>query len=317
MHKHPASPNVAAPTLKPPIKWAGGKGRIINEILSRLPAGRRLIEPFVGGASVFLASRYDEYLLGDSNRHLIDLYSSIAHRFDDLVAATSRYFVEEYRSKERYLEVRSAFNREQDLLERSAQFLYLNRFGFNGLCRYNKFGDFNVPYGNPARVPRLPLERMVAFREKAASATFVVGDFVSVMQQAVPGDVVYCDPPYLDMDSAGKSFTAYGASGFAFDRQQELASMARTLASRGIPVLISNHACEAARTLYEGAELFEFEARRSISADASRRGTARELLAFFPSRRELDDRQAQSGSTEPNLNSSESMMFYDILCSKK
>jgi DNA adenine methylase len=239
------------------------------------------------------------------------------HRFDELVAATLPYFTEAYRSKERYLEVRSAFNREDDLLERSAQFLYLNRFGFNGLCRYNRSGEFNVPYGNPARVPRLPVERMVAFREKAARATFVNGDFVSVMEQAVHGDVVYCDPPYLDMDSAGKSFTGYGASGFGFDRQQELASMARDLASRGIPVLISNHDCEVARTLYEGADVFLFEARRSISADASRRGTARELLAFFPSCRELDDRQAQSGGTEPNINSSERMALYDTRCLTK
>lgn len=281
MHTHPESPNATSPALKPPIKWTGGKSRIINEILPRLPPGRRLIEPFVGGASVFLASRYDAYLLGDSNRHLIDLYSLIVARFDELIVATSRYFTEEYRSKERYLEVRGAFNREQDPLERSAQFLYLNRFGFNGLCRYNRSGEFNVPYGNPARVPRLPVERLAAFREKALQASFVAGDFIGVMQQAAPGDVVYCDPPYLDRDSAGKSFTGYGASGFGFDRQEELASMARTLAGKGIPVLISNHDCEAARTLYEGAQLFQFAARRSISADASRRGTALELLAFF------------------------------------
>jgi DNA adenine methylase len=281
MHTHPESPNAGSSTHKPPVKWTGGKTRIINEILTKLPPGRRLIEPFVGGASVFLASCYDAYLLGDSNRHLIDLYSLIVDRFDELFVATSRYFAEEYRSKERYLEVRGAFNRQQDPLERSAQFLYLNRFGFNGLCRYNRCGEFNVPYGNPTRVPRLPVERLVAFREKAARASFVAADFINVMQQAAPGDVVYCDPPYLDRDSAGKSFTGYGAAGFGFDRQEELASMARTLAARGIPVLVSNHDCEAARTLYEGAQLFQFEARRSISADASRRGTALELLAFF------------------------------------
>ncbi|AMV48254.1 Dam family site-specific DNA-(adenine-N6)-methyltransferase [Paraburkholderia caribensis] len=281
MHTHPESPSAAASASKPPLKWAGGKSRIIEEILRRLPAGQRLIEPFVGGASVFLASRYDAYLLGDSNHHLIDLYNSIVHRFDELVAATSMYFAEEYRNKERYVEVRSAFNREQDLLERSVQFLYLNRFGFNGLCRYNRSGEFNVPYGNPGRVPRLPLERMAAFREKAARATFVAGDFVDLMRQAVPGDVVYCDPPYFDRGTATKSFTGYSASGFSLGRQRELAEMARTLAARGIPVLISNHDCEVARSLYDGAEFHRLEARRSISADASRRGSAIELLALF------------------------------------
>jgi DNA adenine methylase len=203
------------------------------------------------------------------------------HRFDELVAATSPYFTEGYRSKERYLEVRSAFNRGEDQLARSAKFLYLNRFGFNGLCRYNRSGEFNVPYGNPSRVPQLPVERLAAFREKAARATFVAGDFVSVMQQAAPGDVVYCDPPYLDRDAASKSFTGYGASGFAFERQLELAAVARTLASRGIPVLISNHDCGAARFLYEGAQLFQFEARRSIAAASRYRRSTSEILALF------------------------------------
>ncbi|TXC79097.1 DNA adenine methylase [Paraburkholderia azotifigens] len=297
MHKHPESPKAPIPVPKPPLKWTGGKARIINEIVGRLPVGRRLIEPFVGGASVFLASSYDRYLLGDANQHLIDLYRSVVHRFDDLLALTSSYFIEDYRSKERYLEVRSAFNRSQDPLERSAQFLYLNRFGFNGLCRYNQSGEYNVPYGKPARVPRLPVERLVAFREKAARATFVAADFITVMRQAVPGDVVYCDPPYLDRDSAGRSFTGYGASGFGFDRHRELASMARTLAAQGVPVLISNHDCEAARSLYEGAQLFQFEARRSISADATRRATATELVAFFSPRHEQDERPIPSSFT--------------------
>lgn len=281
MHKHPVSPNAAASASKPPLKWAGGKSRIIDEILHRLPTGRRLIEPFVGGASVFLASNYDHYLLADSNRHLIEFYGSVVNHLDELIALTVPYFTEEYRSKERYLEVRSAFNQAEESLERSAQFLYLNRFGFNGLCRYNQSGEFNVPYGKHARVPRLPVERLVAFREKAARATFVAADFISVMQKAVLGDVVYCDPPYLNRDSTGKSFIGYGPSGFGFDRQQELAAMARALAGRGIPVLISNHACDAAKSLYDGAELFQFAVRRSISADASRRGKAVELLALF------------------------------------
>ncbi|BEU23239.1 DNA adenine methylase [Paraburkholderia sp. 22B1P] len=284
MHTHPESRfPVTAFVPKPFLKWVGGKGRIVDEIVPRLPAGRRLIEPFVGGASIFLASDFEQYLLGDSNPHLIDLYAAIVNRPDELIARTLPYFTEEYRSKERYLEVRRVFNQTSDQLERSAQFLYLNRFGFNGLCRYNQSGKFNVPYGKPARVPRLPVERLIAFREKAVRATFVAGDFISVMQQAVPGDVVYCDPPYLGKDAKTGSFTGYGPLGFGFDRQQELAAMARALAARGIPVLISNHDCELARNLYEGAELFQFEAQRSISAKASQRGTALELLACFAS----------------------------------
>lgn len=282
MHTHPAIPvKSTAAAVKPVLKWTGGKSRIVDEILGHLPRGRRLIEPFVGSGAVFLASSYERYLLGDANRHLIDLYKCIVDRFDELVASASPYFSESFRSKERYLAVRRAFNEAQDPLERSAQFLYLNRLGFNGLCRYNRSGGFNVPYGNPATMPKFPLERQLSFREKASNASFTCRDFADVMQMARRGDVVYCDPPYLDRTVGMKTFTGYSASGFTYDRQQELATMARVLASRGIPVLISNHDCEDARNLYDGAEIFQFDVRRSVSADATRRGTAAEVLALF------------------------------------
>ena len=138
--------------------------------------------------------------------------------------------------------------------------MYLNKFGFNGPCRYNRKGVFNVTYGYPARLPSYPFEKLEVFREKATRALFVNEDFVKVMQMATPGDVVYCDPPYLDSSVGSKTFTAYSASGFSFERQQELAALARKLAKRGIPVVVSNHDSEAARPLYERGRIIEFEA---------------------------------------------------------
>lgn len=255
--------------------------RVINHILRHLPPGRRLIEPFVGGASVFLASDYEEYLLGDSNRHLIELYTAVANRFEEFTTLASSYFFDAFRSKERYIEVRNAFNHEREPLMRAAQFLYLNRFGFNGLCRYNRSGGFNVPYGKPSSVPPFPADRLRGFHNKASRASFVCGDFAGVMQQAEPGDVIYCDPPYLPRDGTELGFEGYTAAGFGLERQRELADLATTLSRRGIPVLISNHDCELAHQLYREANLVFFDARRSVSANSSRRGNVRELLAVF------------------------------------
>ncbi|MFL9898035.1 Dam family site-specific DNA-(adenine-N6)-methyltransferase [Paraburkholderia fungorum] len=278
MQKHPTSQ--AATSSRPFLKWVGGKSRILQHVIPRLPRGRRLFEPFVGGGAVFLGVEFEAYLLNDSNTHLIELYRAVTERPTEFMNMASSLFVEHNRSSGRYAELRTQFNNEPDSLTRAALFLYLNRHGFNGLCRYNKRGNLNVPYGHPVRLPRFPREEILNFVEKARKATFVNDDFAAVMRRAVPGDVVYCDPPYADPDGA-RSFTAYGPAGFGMDRQQELAELARELRGAGVPVVISNHDCSAARELYAGAKIFTFAARRSISADGTRRGDVGELLAVF------------------------------------
>ncbi|WP_341317464.1 Dam family site-specific DNA-(adenine-N6)-methyltransferase [Paraburkholderia sp. IMGN_8] len=271
----------ATQTTRPFVKWAGGKSRLLNHIIPAIPAGRRFVEPFLGGGAVFLnAKNFDQYLLGDSNKHLIDLYTCVVEHRHEFIALASTFFDESYRSPERYQEVRHAFNHERDVMVRSARFVYLNRFGFNGLCRYNRAGQFNTPYGHPRQVPGFPVKQILAFAEKAQRATFVHGDFSELMRLATPGDVVYCDPPYLDRDDSA-SFRAYGADGFGVARQGELAELSRELAARGVPVVISNHDCRAARELYAGAEIITFPARRSISAATGSRGNVGELLAIF------------------------------------
>ncbi|MFM0172133.1 DNA adenine methylase [Paraburkholderia sediminicola] len=278
MRTYPA-PQAKTP-LRPLLKWAGGKSRLLSHILPALPAGQRLLEPFVGGASVFLGSNFEQYVLGDNNHHLIELYRAVAEHPCEFIERTSEFLHESYRTATRFQEVRALFNRETDPLARASYFLYLNKFGFNGLCRYNGSGQFNVPYGKPDRVPRLPRDEILGFASKAESAQIIAGDFTEIMLMARPGDTVYCDPPYLDRDGAA-SFRAYGAAGFSLDRQQELANLARQLAGQGISVAISNHDCAHARELYEGASISTFSARRSISAAAGSRGEVSELLAVF------------------------------------
>ncbi|MGA9914399.1 MAG: Dam family site-specific DNA-(adenine-N6)-methyltransferase [Paraburkholderia sp.] len=258
----------------------GGKSRLLAQLLPALPRGSRLIEPFFGGAAVFLATNFSDYLLGDSNPHLIELYRTVAQQLEQFIEMALPFFNEGCRSKERFLEIRSTFNEANESLHRAAQFLYLNKFGFNGLCRYNRSGQFNVPYGHHVRLPRFPREEIMSCAKKAQRATFVHADFASVMRMARSGDVVYCDPPYLDRDGAA-SFRAYSPGEFCFERQRELANLARELAERGIPVAISNHDCAAAREIYSGATILDFSVRRSVSASSDSRGQIAELLAVF------------------------------------
>jgi DNA adenine methylase len=170
MQSHPASePEKFA---KPPLKWVGGKSRLLAQLIPALPVGNRLVEPFVGGGAVFLGTNFSEYLLGVSNAHLIQLYRAVAEQPEQFIEIASSLFCESNRSKERYLEIRREFNDAGDDLVRAARFLYLNKFGFNGLCRYNQSGQFNVPYGHKAAVPRFPVDEVTNFAKKARRATF-------------------------------------------------------------------------------------------------------------------------------------------------
>lgn len=137
------------------LKWAGGKYGLVEDIQRHLPPARKLVEPFVGAGSVFLNTDYDHYLLADINPDLINLYNLLKERPEEYISEAKRWFVAENNRKEAYLSIRAEFNKTDDVMYRSLAFLYMNRFGFNGLCRYNKKGGFNVPFGS-YRKPYFP-----------------------------------------------------------------------------------------------------------------------------------------------------------------
>lgn len=130
------------------LKWAGGKYSLVEDIERHLPPARKLVEPFVGAGSVFLNTDFEHYLLADINPDLINLYNILKDRPEQFIADAKRLFTPEFNCKEEYLRIRSEFNKSHDPYQRSLYFLYMNRHGFNGLCRYNKKGGFNVPFGS-------------------------------------------------------------------------------------------------------------------------------------------------------------------------
>lgn len=278
-HTHLALSQSLAPH-RPFLKWAGGKQRLLPHLLSMLPAGRRLVEPFVGGGSVFLGSTYPSYLLSDANADLVSVYGIVRDDLDTLIKRTQELFAPKNFDETAYRHHRQTFNETEDPLEKAALFVYLNRFGFNGLCRYNRRGEFNVPYGHPAKVPRLPVSELVACSRRLAAAELLHGDFTDAMLRARKGDVVYCDPPYLDLDDT-RSFTSYTATGFSVEQHEALADLATHLLGEGIPVVVSNHDTTQTRELYRRARLHSISVRRSISALSASRKPVAELIAVF------------------------------------
>jgi DNA adenine methylase len=277
-HKQSASSDAVRPFLK----WAGNKFRIIDRVKKKLPKGKRLVEPFTGSGAVFLNTDYEEYLLCDSNHDLIELYTILRDEGDAFIEEARHYFSGQFNNEESYYELREEFNVARKHEKRAALFLFLNRHGYNGLCRYNSKGRFNVPFGRYKR-PYFPEKEMRAFHLKAQRAEFVLCDFEHTMAQTRKGDVVYCDPPYVPL-SASANFTSYSAGGFSMEQQQQLADLAQEVAARHIPVLISNHSTPLTRRIYTqaGADCGRaFSVQRYISCNGKKRNVASELLALF------------------------------------
>ncbi|MFV2059711.1 MAG: Dam family site-specific DNA-(adenine-N6)-methyltransferase [Gammaproteobacteria bacterium] len=265
---------------RPFLKWAGNKYRVLPHIEAILPEGKRLIEPFAGSAAVFLNTNYARYLISDNNPDLINLYKILKKDGADFIKKCRRMFTEKNNNEDRYYKFREEFNRTTDINRKAILFLYFNRHGYNGLCRYNQKGGFNVPFGRYTK-PYFPEKEMLFFHKKAQKAVFKLSDFSSVMSKSRCGDVIYCDPPYVPLTKSA-NFTSYSAGGFNENQQIQLAELAKELSVKGVPVLISNHNTRFTQRSYRSAlTVKQFNVRRFISCKGSQRNQAAELLALF------------------------------------
>ncbi len=247
-----------APGLKPPLKWAGGKRWLVPHLLPLWAPHRRrrLVEPFCGGLAVTLGLQPARALLNDVNPHLINFYRWLGRGFaikQPLANDAAAYYA-----------ARARFNAlvrdgQQESAEAAALFYYLNRTGYNGLCRFNRRGQFNVPFGRYARI-----NYTTAFAPYAALLAgwaFTVGDFAAVPRR--PDDFLYADPPY-DVE-----FTQYAPEAFGWGEQVRLAEW---LARHPGPVVLSNQATERIVRLYRDLDfrLTFLEAPRRISCTGDR-----------------------------------------------
>lgn len=257
------------PALPPPLKWAGGKRWLVGH-LRRYWDGhghRRLAEPFAGGLAVALGLMPQRALLNDANPHLVSFYRWLQRGLD--VRATGIAFAND---RAVYAHNRTRFNeliREglSASAEAAALFYYLNRTGYNGLCRFNARGFFNVPFGRYKQPPYR--EDFEPYRRAFAAYEFTEGDFEKMKVRR--GDFVYADPPY-DVE-----FTSYSAGGFTWDDQKRLAQW---LAKHPGPVVASNQATPRVLRLYRkhGFAITVVDAPRRISCDGNRED-AREMIA--------------------------------------
>lgn len=266
---------------KPFLKWAGGKAKLVPFILHNLPtqSHNRLIEPFAGSAALSLASNFDAYLLNDKNADLIGLFQMLKQEKQLFIEYARSFFISENNQETRFYELREQFNYSQELAERSALFIYLNRHAFNGLCRYNSKGLFNVPFGR-YKAPYFPEVEMQGFIDKSDRIELMCDDFEAALALAGNDDIVYCDPPYVPLSDTA-SFTTYASGGFDLHDQSRLAEVAKQASEESKGVLISNHDTKFTREIYKEARLEVIDVQRNIAAKGSSRKKVGELLAIY------------------------------------
>lgn len=266
---------------RPFLKWAGGKQQLIDALLPHMPSEFGTFhEPFVGAGAVFFAlartSRLHGAVLSDTNTRLLATWRAVR---DDVDALIERLRAMKY-DKDFFMAQRARDIDQEPDVEIASWFIYLNKTGFNGLYRVNSKGKFNVPFGRYTD-PAICDERTLRAASEALRGVEIrQEDFAAVLDRAVPGDLVYFDPPYVPL-SASSSFTAYTPDGFTLKDQERLRDVARQLKARGVHVLLSNSSSEAVDALYaDGFAVRRVGATRAINSKGSARGAIDELIIW-------------------------------------
>lgn len=188
----------------PPIKCQGIKTKLVPWIVDHVNIGNsRWIEPFTGSGVVGFNVRPKRALFADINPHIVNFYNAV--KSGKITTSTAKSFLEyegdilSQKGEDHFYEIRKRFNKYGDPFD----FLFLSRASFNGVIRFNKKGEYNVPFGHKEeRFARSYITKIINQIKYVSSAlsqydwTFVCADFRDIILQASKDDFLYCDPPY-------------------------------------------------------------------------------------------------------------------------
>lgn len=268
------------------LKWVGGKGRVMTALKKILPEGDCLVEPFVGGGSVFMNTEYAQYRLYDSNPDLITVLQVASEAPEDLIEACEELWSMALDAAV-YDVLKAKFNDRakvtiEDSIDRAALFIYLNRHGFNGLCRYNGSGIFNVPYGKLETRPYLPREEIRAFAKKCRESEVIIrcADFTESLATLPKNAVIYADPPYVPRTKT-EAFTQYHKAPFNQQHHRALAKLLKAAHASGAKVVLSNSDTLLTKDIYYGFEWETVVVGRYVGAKADKRGKVNELIGIL------------------------------------
>lgn len=289
-------------TVKPFVKWAGGKSQLLNDIRAKYPEKiDKYCEPFVGGGAVLLDvlanCQPKEVLINDINAELANTYSQIKNSVDELIEILSEmqdsfWAKNDDDRKVMYFAKRERFNDlkvngdEQINLEKAALFIFLNKTCFNGLYRVNRKGLFNVPIGSYKKPPICDAENLRLISGLLKNVQIKCGDYSECADFIDENTFVYIDPPYRPL-TATASFTSYSENEFGDKQQIELGKFVDEISAKGAKVVVSNSDPKNSDEsdsffddLYSSYTIMRVSAKRMINSKATGRGNVNELLIF-------------------------------------
>lgn len=263
---------------RPFLKWAGGKGRLLEQYAPYFPPGfSAYYEPFLGGGAVFfsLVGTFRSAFLADINPELVNVYQCVRDRVEPVIGLLQ---IHRHQHSPTYYYFMRAQTHLTSPVERAARLLYLNKTCYNGLYRENSKGYFNVPMGR-YKNPRICDPELLRDASRVLQrATIRQASFDAVLEYACDRrDFVYFDPPYYPISSTS-NFTGYNRYGFTAADQIRLQQVFVALAKQGVKVMLSNSDCSFIRELYAEFPMHTIQASRAINSKAGRRGKITELL---------------------------------------
>lgn len=331
---------------KPFLKWAGGKGQLIETLASLLPIDlkngqiKKYVEPFIGGGALFfhIAQNYpsiERFFISDVNQELILAYKTIKKNVEDLVSIlveleNNYHQKQSEEQKAFFYEKRADFNQklasfrfddfQESWLERTATIIFLNRTCFNGLFRVNSKGEFNVPFGDYKNPKICDAENLRAVSNVLQRTEIVCADFAANYDFVDNETFVYFDPPYRPISKTA-SFTSYSKFDFDDESQRRLGEYFRLLSSKGAKLMLSNsdpknenpndHFFE---DIYKDFHIERVNASRMINANSNGRGKIKEIVVMnYEKGAQMKTGGQGGGSTLTGLNFEKKVDFQELL----
>jgi len=294
---------------KPFLKWAGGKGQLLEKFQSLYPTElkskkiKTFYEPFLGSGAVFfdIAQNFniESAYLYDINEELILTYKVIQKDVFKLIEFLYRYEkqylkLNKEERKEFFYDQRTNYNLQrfnidyskysESWFSRAAQLIFLNRTCFNGLYRVNSKGEFNSPVGDYENPTICDEKNLIAVHQVLQIAEIKKADFKEVINDLKNHSFIYFDPPYRPI-SKSANFKSYSKEDFRDNEQIQLAELYKSLNNKGLNLMLSNSDPKNNNPndnffdeIYKDFNIYRVPARRMINSDASKRGNINEIV---------------------------------------
>lgn len=292
--------------VRPFVKWAGGKSKLIPQMEQYYPKELKknkievYIEPFLGGGALLIEilKKYNikKAYAFDINENLINCYNIIKDKVDSLILNLKKLEKEylkldDENRKKYYYDIRKKYNsinieNEKEALEKTTYFIFLNKTCFNGLYRENRKGQFNVPIGKYKNPTICDEENLIELSKLIKNVIFIRGDYRESYKYIVENTFIYFDPPYRPINKTS-SFTSYSKEDFNDENQKELGEYFRKINDNNSNVKLmlsnsnpknNNEEDDFFEQIYNGFKIYEIKANRMINSNKEKRGKISELL---------------------------------------